>query len=564
LFFGAGRETEVEVIARRGRWYAYGWAAAVVAIASLSNFLPFLLRDDWQHDDVYQHVWWTQRFADPGLFPGDPIYDFYARPLFAPFGYRLIYRLLVPFFGAERVSELLPFALAAVLATLVFALGKRAANGSDFGGVAAVTVLCVSRFLPMYAGQGLPRFFAMPVLALFLWALGGERRLIVGLSFLAAALFYPPDVVVMALAYLIHVGPALLRDRREWWRWLGAAVPVVVAAGVLLAVYGQPQPPSVGPKLTLEMARSMPEFHEHGRSRLFVDDPVEYWFSSFRSGIGIGPQKVAVFSVVVIVASLVYRNLLPRAAWALLGGSILAFLLAHWTLFALHLPNRYAKFTIHLFFLVFIGALAERLRHSISTRLPPRFPGARAAKGVAVAALVVWAGIAAHQFHADLTAPSEPGWMAAMAFLRSLPKATLVASHPKDADAVPLLAQRSVLASREFAQPYWLGYYRQVSERIDASLAAMFATRWQDVDALQTRFGVDVFLVNRARFNEANWHYAEPFDSRMSARFQRGLQEGFVLFNPPADRILFREGNWMVVRVGPDREVSHARALYRG
>jgi len=331
----------------RGRnWYVYGWVVAIVAIASLRNFLPFLLRDDWQHDDLYQHVWWTQHFADPELFPDDPLFNFFARPLFAPIGYRLIYQFLVPFLGAERVSELLPFALAAVLATLVFALGKRAANGAVFGGVAAVTVLCVSRFLPMYAGQGLPRFFAMPLLALFVWALGGGRRVTVGLSFLAAALFYPPVVVVMALAYLIHVGPTLVRDRHEWRRWLVPAVPVVLAAGVLLAVYGQPQPPGIGPKVTVEEARSMPEFHEHGRSRFFVDDPWEYWFSSFRSGIGMGPRKVVVFGVIVIVASLAYRNLIRREMWALLAGGVLAFLLAHWTLFALHLPNRYAKVTI--------------------------------------------------------------------------------------------------------------------------------------------------------------------------------------------------------------------------
>jgi len=552
------------VTVRNGRWYAYGWVVAIVAISALRNFLPFLLRDDWQHDDLYQHVWWTQHFADPDLFPDDPIYDFFARPLFAPLGYRAIYRLLVPFFGAERVSELLPFALAAILATLVYAVGRNAANGAEFGGVVAVTVLCVSRFLPMYAGQGLPRFFAMPILALFLWALGGSRRLAVGGSFLAAALFYPPMVVVMALAFLIHVGPALVRDRREWRRWLGSAVPVVLAAGILLAVYGQPQPPGIGPKVTVEVARSMPEFHEQGRSRFFVADPAEYWFSSMRSGIGMGPKKIAGFGLIVVVASLAYRRLLPREVWALLAGGILAFLVAHWTLFALHLPNRYSKVTIHLFFLIFSGALAERLRSTIAPHLLAGRLGQRVIRGSAMVALAVLVVVSANQFHRDLAAPAEPGRMAVMAFLRTLPKETLVAAHPRDADPVPLLAQRSVLASRETALPYWLGYYRRVSERIEASLDALLATRWEEVDALNTRFGVDVFLVNRARFSDPGWHYAEPFDSRLLERFQRGRQEGFVLFNPPEDRILFRDGDWMVVRVGPDREVARARDLYRG
>jgi len=178
--------------------------------------------------------------------------------------------------------------------------------------------------------------------------------------------------------------------------------------------------------------------------------------------------------------------------------------------------------------------------------------------------LVAWGVFLAGQLRSDLAEAPEPGRMAAMAFLRTLPKATLVAAHPRDADEVPLLAQRSVLASRETALPYWLGYYRRVSERIEASLDALLATRWEEVDALQTRFGVEVFLVNLERFSESGWHYAEPFDSRMLERFQRGRQEGFVLFNPPEDRILFREGDWMVVRVGPDREVARARDLHRG
>jgi hypothetical protein len=557
-------QAEVGVTVRKGSWYAYGWVVAIVAISSLRNFLPFLLRDDWQHDDLYQHVWWTQHFADPELFPHDPLYDFFARPLFAPIGYRAIYRLLVPLLGAERVSELLPFALAAVLAALVFALGKRAANGAEFGGVAAVTVLCVSRFLPMYAGQGLPRFFAMPILALFVWALGGERRLVVGLSFLAAALFYPPMVVVMALAYLIQLGPTLIRDRHEWRRWLLAAVPVVVAAGVLLAVYGQPQPAGIGPKITVEVARAMPEFHEHGRSVFFVDDPVQYWFSSFRSGIGIGPTKVAVFSAVILVACLAYRNLVRREMWALLAGGLLAFLLAHWTLFALHLPNRYAKVTIHLFFLVFSGALAERLRGTVASRLPTGVPGKAWSRGILTMLLAVFAVVSAVQFRSELAEPRDAPWMAAMAYLRTLPKDTLVAAHPRDADAVPLLAQRSVLASRETSLPYWLGYYRRVSKRVEASLDAMLATRWEDVDTLQTRFAVEVFLVNRARFTESGCGYSEPFGSRELERFRRRQAQGFVLFNPPEDRILFREGDWMVVRVGPESEVARARDLYRG
>jgi len=541
---------------RRDHWFAWGWSVAIVTLYAARSFLPYLLREDWQHGDLYQHVWWTHRFADPDLFPHDLLYRLFSGYLLAPMGYQAIYRLFVPLSGPERVAEVLPFVLAALLATLVFLLGRRAANGANFGGVAAVTVLSVSQFLPMYAGQGLPRYFAMPLLALFVWALGGERRLLVGECFLAAALFYPPAVVVMGFAFLVHVGPALVRDRQEWRRWLLAAVPVAVAAGILLVVYARPLPAGIGPKISAEVARSMAEFGDGGRSAFFVSNPWDYWFANFRSGIGIGPTKVFCFGAVLLFASVSFRRLLPREMWSLLAGGLLGFILAHLTLFSLHMPSRYTKVVIHLFFLIFVGALAERLRGWLATTAVGRYVGRRAAAVLAVVLLVGLGVSAVNRIHHDLALPPVPGRMAALHFLSELPKETLVAAFPDDADPVPLVARRSVLTSLETSLPWWLGYYRQVSARLDAVFTATLATNWEDVDVLYARYGVDVFLVNQERFTEAGCRYAEPFGSRVAERYQRGKQQGFVLSNPPEDRILFRDGDWMVVRVGPDREVT--------
>jgi hypothetical protein len=45
--------------------------------------------------------------------------------------------------------------------------------------------------------------------------------------------------------------------------------------------------------------------------------------------------------------------------------------------------------------------------------------------------------------------------------------------------------------------------------------------------------------------------YYAPFDELTRHLLERGAREGFVLKDPPADRILFQSGEYYVVRVGP-------------
>ena len=152
---------------------------------------------------------------------------------------------------------------------------------------------------------------------------------------------------------------------------------------------------------------------------------------------------------------------------------------------------------------------------------------------------------------AALRAPASADPRALHAFLATLPRDALVAAYPTDADAIPLRARRSVLASDETAQPYWLGYYRAERERVVASLEAVFATSWEALDALARRHGVSVVVADASLYGPGPLpRLREPFGSIARRLRAEGASAAFVLREPPAERVVFRHGRYVVVRVG--------------
>jgi len=140
------------------------------------------------------------------------------------------------------------------------------------------------------------------------------------------------------------------------------------------------------------------------------------------------------------------------------------------------------------------------------------------------------------------------------AFLTTLPKDTLVAAHPDLANFVPVRARRSILASTEVSMAWMENYYAQMKPRMVASLRAAYATRMEDVDAELGPYGVDVMLTG-PRVWESHRTYS-PFRELESELMARGTGVGFVLRVPPPDRVMFRSGDYYVIRVGACEEAK--------
>jgi len=518
---------------------------------TLAAFLPDWLSPHRFESDHSQHVWWTHRFADPELFPGDFIADFFSLPIFAPLGWQAILQLGARFADPQRVAETIPFVLGPATVWLAWRAGW-AASGGWIGGVVAALVA------PVLFGRlegGMPRAFGTPTLLLAVVALLEGRLALLGVAGLAAALFYPPVAINLGLTAGAVLGLRAWRERRLPRGWPALAVLGVLAVGVVLWAYATPVPDDVGPKLTRAEAEAMAEFGPEGRSRLFVGSAWRTAFGRGRGGYGIAPAATGALALLVAISVRALPCFVPPVAWALIGTAVLAHAAAWGTLFALHLPVKYMRYALPLFTLLWLATLIPVL----SERLAARVPGlARPLLAVSLALLLAAGALSLRDLKREIEAEDYRARTELHRFLATLPKDALIAAHPEDANAIPLRSKRSVLASKEVALPYYRGYYERLAERLEAELRAHFALDWKTVDALDERFGVDVMVVHEHRYQPEARGFDEPFASRLGGLLHADRAR-YVLTRPPPDRLLFHNDAFWVVRLGPPRPGYRAR-----
>ncbi len=77
-------------------------------------------------------------------------------------------------------------------------------------------------------------------------------------------------------------------------------------------------------------------------------------------------------------------------------------------------------------------------------------------------------------------------------FLATQPKDAMVASLTKAADNIPTFAGRSVMVAREYAIPYYFGYYQFLRQRAIALLEAQYSSDPQLVQHFIQTYGVSL------------------------------------------------------------------------
>ncbi len=539
----------------QGRRFAIVWISCLAAIVAGREFLPPLLRCDLHDEDFAHHIWWLYHWVDSQLFPDDLAHLFFSQPILAPYGYQFLFRTLVPFVDPQLLAESLPFILVLVATALAFQIGQRVGQGLLGGVVAAVFfILAELRFLH----AGLPRSFATPILLFGMWALLTQRQIALGCALLLAVLFYPPVVANLGLCAAIVLVLRVWKERKLPARW-----PVLIAIGCLALVvlglaYLRPMPPGLGQKVTFEQAYAMPEFWSGGRSHFFDHDPWRFYFSK-RDGLGINPWLALLLTCLLVVVWRSFPGVIGVESWALAGTALGLFVSAHLTLFVLHHPNRYTLYALPVFGLLVVAAVIPAFIARLRAYPPAGgmriFLSKQLKRAILVPVgclvLAAYGTEATTKLVSVLHTPPDQDLEAVYLFLETLPKDTLVAAHPYDADNIPLRSRRSVLASMETSLPLYVGYYQTMAERIAAVLAAYHASDFAAVDLLYDRYGVDVFVVNQGRYVPGASLYYEPFLDSVREQWRQGRRAGFVLRDPPAERILFQRGVFTIVRVGP-------------
>jgi len=527
-------------------------ALLCLALAALLWTGPHLARQDLFNGDAAHHVFWFYQYADPELFPNDLSIEYFGSNSVAPLGYRSLYAALAPVVDVLAAAEWISVVLLALSGLLAWKLGAALGEDRDreLKGLLALAAMLV--LLPqadLLPAMGFQRSFALPITLLCLWALVAHRYAWVGVAWVAAALVYPIVIPVLGLAACLVFLAELERERRMPAYWISNAVLGIAA--IAIVVFGSGTPDNVGPAVSYEQALTMPEFGPQGRQVLFGTDWNSDWFRHHRTGLGWSPWALlAMLAALGVAVALGYRRLIPPAALVLTVTGVGLWLIARLTLFDLYLPNRHSRWSLAALLIVALAAGGYAVIRFATSRLKARFPAAEHG--------VEWlAGAAAPVFIVALLAPTAlANWQRPLdldlersyAFIAGLPKDTLVAAHPDLADYVPLRSRRSVLASTEGWIAFMLGYHERMTPRIAASLEAAYATSWDEFEAALAPYGADVMLSGPSVFAQQSYH--PPLDGFARDLIERGRGKGFVLQHPPAERVLFQSGDYVVVRIG--------------
>ena len=514
--------------------------------------LPDLLRDDLFLGDAAQHTWWTYRFDDPDLFPHDLAYDYYSLPVYSPYGYQTYMRVLVRVFDAQHVAEATGILLA--LASMFFTWRLGLAIGGRPGAAAALLVFTLINVGDLTQG-GFPRDYALPLLLAGVLAVYQRKWPIVGLILLLITFFYPPVVfnLVPVVAGVLLIG--IVRTRRlPRGFWIMTAL-AILAMAMIAIVYLRPVPAWAGRFYTFDEARHMAEWSRFGRTAFFRPWR-SYYFNSSTAGIGLTPYETVGFGTLLVLSVILVRRAISLEAWLILFAGLGFWAFAHAVLFKLYLPSRYLIYALPTFAILWSIGVGREIRHRFRRWIDrPNINYRRIAVAICVISALVYGGLLTSRAVAIYRGPPmwdmPDGYENAITVLFALPANTRVAAHPNDANAIPLRARKSVLANTETTIAFNTAYYGEMKKRLNASFDMLYATDWPTIDSIAKTYGIGVFLLDRRRLTDPQDRpYFEPFQTDNVARIQRGIDQGFAMLHPPADRVLFQSGSVVLLRVG--------------
>jgi hypothetical protein len=467
---------------------------ALFALVVVTGESWSVLADPWHVvDDARQHVFWTYRYQDPALFPGDLYADFFSA--LAPVGYHALYWLFAKLGDPLTIGRWLPFALAAVALTFAWRLGR--ALEPRWGGFLAAFLLLP--FLYLVRG-GLPRSFALALLLPHLFYVATARLGRATIVLALQALVYPQT-------FLLGLGIQGLPALRQAGRG-GARRPLVmlllgIAIGglVLAPRYLIARPAALGTLVKRAEASQSPEFQRGGRAAFFDPSPVRFYLTGRRSGLGWN-DNMTELAILVVLLALVRRRAVRSTPTVVLDTTIVSlglFVAAHVLLFRLHLPNRYVQWTLPLAAIMFNAAHARPAAEWLRDRVPLAVGAwtwlARVRWGIAaIVLLALVAGAVSSARRSDVT---EGDVIAVHRYLRALPRDALVAGRSTVLAEVPLLDHRRILDDPQFALPYFSGYYHEVVRRTTAREAVWQAGSPEALGRFCRDFGVSHVLVDR-------------------------------------------------------------------
>jgi len=497
---------------------------------------------EWDARAMVLPAW---RYHGTGLFPNDLVVDLAAR--YDPPGWKAIYWVGTLFTDPFEVGKLLPFALLAFTVWQAWCLGRRFGGRALACATVIVVVHCTFVWNRMMGGHA--RSFGYPlVIALLRYAaVGAERRAL--MTLVAQPLFYPSAFVFCAPAWAL----SLLRDRRRpdaCRRWLRFAAAASVGLPIVaLSMFGDPRlgnPPTRAQAATLaqmQIGGAQPYWPLQSPLASIADAAAVAFRPDGETWKGVPHGEWVVLALLLVALLLRGRRALPPLHAELLLSSLAMFALAYPLAFRLYLPNR---MLLYAWPPILLALLPVALAGAFERRLGERAPVAAAATALALVLLVGGDGLPRVENLTDF----RPHFTPTIRFCATLPKDTLIATHPERSTYLQTFALRRTLFSASLNVPFYYEYALEMERRIGDFYRAYYARSLDEVVGFARKYGVEYLILDERDFGPdaiSRAAYYEPWGTLARTLLQATPPATLALAHPPPSSVVFRDGDRLVL-----------------
>lgn len=496
-------------------FFLWGDSKSAVGIA------PFWFNPLWLTDDSVQQTYPFWRAIDPTAFDD----DFVTRMMInyiPPGHYWLGYTITKLTGDPIMTGHWIMLVQLCLTVGLVFG-AVRVLTKSYAAALFGVTWFLHTRHVVQRITAGLPRGWAAPIIAAFLFfAAKQNHRAILG-TILVACLIHPPSTVAICLAYGLYLLLQILRPstRAQFKR---PFIELVALAPIFISItaWSVSKPPEFGAMTTYQEALHKPEFSANepkGRFPFVPFKPMSQEVSSFAFQAFSTPRlfKASAFMrsytpyIVVTLAAILCLVGLRRRIQTFPGlfmsyavASGIVYVASRVLAFKLFVPDRHLQFPFAILFVVAFTSAVWRIAMSTSAESSPHAGYSRPTKeyrgilALAVLAAFIFAGSGTGLYGSANFNYDRYRRGRVFDWLRGhTPLDAVVAGEPIFIDPVQLFAERKGFITSETAHPFYTGYWQEAQRRLELSLRANYALSAEEFLRNVGSEGISYFILDR-------------------------------------------------------------------
>lgn len=512
--------------------YFFLWGSS----SSAHGIAQYWFHPDWATDDSTQQAYPFIRALRPGAFEN----DFASRMMFnyiPPLHYWLGCGITLAAGDPIQTGHWLMLIQLTLAAGFIYA-AVRHLSGSMAPAIFAVLWFLHTRHIVQRITAGLPRGWAAPVIAAFLYfVIRGNHVGLLGLI-AVGCLMHPPSVVAVCLAYGIYLvwlvaQPATRGQATKPLVRFCLLGPVFVA----ITAWAVAKPKEFGSMATYQETLDRPEFsakEPRGRFPFVPFKPASKEVASFALQAFHTPRLydspqlwkrhgpllvVGLGLSLALLGALRRVSAFPAALMTYAIASGLVYAASRVFAFKLFVPDRHLQFPFAILSIIAFSAATWRVLIGFqgTNQTPSLRKSLLASIGLGALALFIYSGSgtglygSANFNYYRYKRGRVFEWIKA-----NTPPDATVAGEPIFVDPVQLFGERKGYITSETAHPFYSGYWQEAKRRIEISLRANYARTSSELLGLLEPENVSFFVFDRSslsgdRLQKAK--YYAPFNA---------------------------------------------------